>query len=262
MHPILFQAMGLTFYSYGLMVGLGILAGTALILARLRQQVPAALPYALPWLAVTVLAGLIGARVFYAFYFPAHFLADPMAFLLSSGGMVWYGSLFSGIAALLIQICRARQPLLPVLDAMLPPALLGLALGRIGCFLAGCCYGQPCPTAWYAVHYPATHATQGIGVSPVQLMESGGALGLLGLIIAVERWMPALPGQAIAGRSTGLFCVGYAVLRFLLETQRGDALLFSTLSASQWMSVFLGGIGTLLLLRSTRSKVHPPNKTT
>jgi phosphatidylglycerol---prolipoprotein diacylglyceryl transferase len=246
MHPILFQMFGLTFYGYGLMVGLGILGGVALIQHRMAKRFGTN-TMVLPWLIGVVVAGLLGARLCYALYYPELFWANPLEFMLSSGGMVWYGSLFSGLTVLLLLAWRSIYPTLAVLDAVLPGALVGLALGRVGCFLAGCCYGKPCPTEWYAVHFPESHPTHGQAVVPVQLMESLGAIVLLALIYALEKRYPA--NTKIHGLASGTFFLGYAILRFVLETQRGDAILVSAFSASQWMSLALGVVGAVLLVR-------------
>lgn len=246
MHPVLFQAFGLSFYSYGLMVGLGIISGIGFIQTRMHQRFGEPTPV-LPWLVAVVVAGLLGARLFYALYYPELFLANPVGFMLSSGGMVWYGSLFSGLAVLWWLAWRSAYSALAVFDAMLPGALVGLALGRIGCFLAGCCYGKPCPTEWYAVHFPLEHPTHGLAVVPVQLMESLGALLLLGLILALEKRNTAK--TPVHGLASGLFFLGYAILRFVLETQRGDAILLQAFSASQWMSLGMGILGLVLLMR-------------
>jgi phosphatidylglycerol---prolipoprotein diacylglyceryl transferase len=246
MYPILFQFFGLTFYSYGLMVGLGILGGVALIQARMAKRFGTT-AMVLPWLAAVVIAGLLGARLFYALYYPELFWENPLGFMLSSGGMVWYGSLFSGLAVLLLLAWRSVYPTIAIFDAMLPGALVGLALGRIGCFLAGCCYGKPCPTEWYTVRFPASHATHGHAVVPVQLMESLGALLLLVLIYALEKRYSA--SNKVHGLASGTFFLGYAILRFILETQRGDAILMQAFSASQWMSLAMGVVGIFLLLR-------------
>jgi phosphatidylglycerol---prolipoprotein diacylglyceryl transferase len=245
MHPILFQWLGLTFYSYGLMVGLGILGGVWLIQGRMMKRFGSG-DVVLPWLITLVITGLMGARLFYALYYPELFWADPVGFMLSSGGMVWYGSLFSGLAVLLLLAWRSIYPTLAILDAMLPGALVGLVFGRMGCFLAGCCYGKPCPTQWYAVQFPITHATHGQPVVPVQLMESLGAGVLLALIYALEKRYTH--SEKTHGLASGTFFLGYALLRFILETQRGDAIILQALSASQWMSLAMGIVGLFLLL--------------
>ncbi len=72
---------------------------------------------------------------------------------IPQGGLVVYGSLIGGLLGFGAFLIRRRLPLLPMLDLLTPGMLLGLALGRVGCFLNGCCYGGPCDLPW-AVRFP------------------------------------------------------------------------------------------------------------
>jgi phosphatidylglycerol:prolipoprotein diacylglycerol transferase len=86
---------------------------------------------------VSVVVGMIGARVFHILDYPAQFVSDPMAMIWTRGGFSIYGGLFFGTATAWILLRRRRIPIAPMLDAAAPAMMLGYAIGRIGCQLAG-----------------------------------------------------------------------------------------------------------------------------
>jgi len=251
MHPILWQGFGFALYSYGLLVGLGILSGTGLAYARMKKRFGNA-DFLIPWMIVVMIAAFFGARALHAVYFPDLFWEDPLRFIFKTGGLVWYGGFFAAFGTFLLLAWRSAYPALALTDALAPGALLGLAFGRIGCFLAGCCFGKPCATEWLAVRYPElAHPTHGLAVHPVQLYESAGALVLLGLTLLIEK---KIKGDGLA---TGLFLAGYGVLRFILEMLRGDTIQVEALSASQWISIGSFIIGLILILLAMRKSPSP-----
>jgi phosphatidylglycerol:prolipoprotein diacylglycerol transferase len=151
-------------------------------------------------------------------------------FEIWKGGVVAYGGFLGGFGATVV-FCRLhRIALLPWLDCVAPTLCVGLVLTRIGCFLAGCDYGQPWDGPW-AVHFPAgsipyreqvlqgllpAGAAQSLAVHPTQLYESLTGFVLLLVVIAVRRWRTS-PGSAFIS-----VVVGYAVLRSAIEVVRGD----------------------------------------
>jgi len=246
MHPILFQFGNFTLYSYGLLVALGLFSGTALIAWQLKRRVGTN-DFLPSWILVIMLSALFGSRSLSAFYHADLFWANPLQFMLSSGGLVLYGGFFGGILAFYLLARRSPYSIVTLADAFAPGVLLGVALGRIGCFLAGCCYGTPCPVDALAVHYPSHHATFGMGVHAVQLYE---AIGLLAFVA----WMlPFSQKRVWKGFNISLFFFGYGLLRFFMEALRGDKLLIDgQLSVSQWFSLLALAIGLVLWMRSHR----------
>jgi len=161
--PVLCEARGLPIRGYGVMVVLGIAAGTALSAWRARRVgIDPDLIISLAfWMFVP---GIIAARAFYVIeywpqqYWPVYQERGLSAFLgavinLSQGGLVVYGSFLGAMLGVLGFVRQYRVPLLALCDLIAPGIVLGLALGRIGCLMNGCCYGGLCDLPW-AVTFP------------------------------------------------------------------------------------------------------------
>jgi phosphatidylglycerol:prolipoprotein diacylglycerol transferase len=166
------QLIGLPIRGYGVMMLLGVISGVALAVYRARRmgidpEVILSLTF---WM---FLAGITGARVFYVVQNWSEFAKiqkggsiDWGATLgatlnVTQGGLVVYGSVIGGVAAALIFLRRRNLPVLAIGDLIAPSMLLGLALGRIGCFLNGCCFGGVCEApqqfSYLAVSFPRTN---------------------------------------------------------------------------------------------------------
>jgi phosphatidylglycerol---prolipoprotein diacylglyceryl transferase len=179
--------LGVPVRGYGVMLMIATIASVALAVYRARQVGldPEAI-YSLAF--VMFIAGIVGARAFYVIeYWQQEFSPGRTGSLTATfwailnvpqGGLVVYGSVLFGLPAGL-WYCRKRglAPL-AIGDLIAPSMLLGLALGRVGCFLNGCCYGGVCLGASYAVTFPAGsppyahHATEGWR-SGIWLKEKG-----------------------------------------------------------------------------------------
>lgn len=244
MFPIVGHWWGWTLYSFGLLVSLGVLCGLGWAAWRCRQRdlPPLTVLEATAW--SLVLAFLL-AKVTYWVFFPQMFWADPWGSIIASGGLVWYGGLLGALGSLPWLIRSQNLPLWLTLDTLAPPTLLGLAIGRIGCLMAGCCYGAMSRVPW-AVHYPHNHPTAGMTVHPSPVYESVGAIVLAALLLTAEKHPTYRPGWL-----TGGLLVGYGLLRFVLEYYRGDRLVWLThwnLSASQVVSLVIVALGVGLFI--------------
>ena len=135
------------------------------------------------------------------------------------GGLVFYGGFL--LAALVgVIFTRYRGYAVDEIADCLAPALaLGQGIGRWGCFFAGCCYGKPTPLPW-GVRFkdPASLAPLGVQLHPVQLYESAGDL-----LIAALLWLMLQRRKDDAhGEIFWLYVLLYGILRFAMETLRGD----------------------------------------
>ena len=171
-----------------------------------------------------------------------------LAAVVLSRLLLWLG----GLAGAWL-FCKRRRLSFDTLGRDLVPALpLFHAFGRVGCFLAGCCYGIPAPAGWLGVTFPASaiEAPSGVPLLPVQLYEAAGCVLLFLLLdhLTDRGW----PG----GRLLALYLALYAVFRFLLEFLRGDAVRGSLgpLSTSQVISLaVLAGVLLAELLHHRRN---------
>lgn len=255
MYPILFEIFGLRVYSYGAMVALAFLLGIALMVLRARQagDNPDDYMEASVWFIIT---GIVGARLFYFFWYPQVFLANPIGAMLSQGGLVWYGGVIAVLLTVLLYTRLKKISMNHFGDVMAPSAALGLAIGRIGCLLSGCCFGSACHLPW-AVHYPMRHETHGLAVHPVPLYETALMLIVVGLLFKLDKNKP------FEGFTTWWFFILAGFVRFALEYIRGDRLVWNEslgLSASQVISLagVALGVGMLLILATQQGAKKRP----
>jgi phosphatidylglycerol:prolipoprotein diacylglycerol transferase len=218
MKPILFEIGGFQIHTFGLLVGLGFVAGLWLAarLARnagLRPELVYDL--AVPWI---VLGALAGARTVYVVsYWDRDFAGRPWfeAFQVWRGGLVFYGGLIGGTLAAMLRLKWLRLPMWRVGDCLAPGIAMGHAFGRIGCLFNGCCYGHPANVPW-AIRFPKGTLPLDVPVHPTQIYESLLNLGLAGAL-AWFHGRRRFDGQVFA-----LYLVAYAFVRSFTEWFRGD----------------------------------------
>jgi phosphatidylglycerol:prolipoprotein diacylglycerol transferase len=175
--------------------------------------------------------------------------------LMRSAG-VFYGGLIGAIAAAVVLIRKKGIPFWTLVDAAAPCVALGQAIGRLGCFSAGCCWGREAHVPW-AVTFTNPIAERNVGVPlgiplhPTQLYESVGTAILCVLLIKLER--RRFPGETFAR-----YLLGYAVLRGTIEIFRGDprGTVLSTVSTSQFIAV-LGILAALAIFVAQGRKPRP-----
>jgi len=160
------RVLGVPVHAWGVMMIPAVIGGVALTAYRAWQVgISPEKIYSLAF--VMVIAGLLGARLFYVVQYWTQFVERSAAggidvratvvgmLNVTKGGMVVYGSVLAGVPAG-IWFCRKRGlPILAVGDVIAASMVLGLAIGRIGCFLNGCCFGGVCLTESYSVTFPA-----------------------------------------------------------------------------------------------------------
>ena len=218
MFPILFHIGPFTIRTYGAMVALAFLAAlqVARAAARARRIGEA---FLLDLVALLILTGLLGARLFYILVNLSYFREHPWESVkVWEGGLVFYGGFL--LAALVgVVFTRYRGYAVgEVADCLAPALALGQAIGRWGCFFAGCCYGKPTPLPW-GVRFkdPASLAPLGVQLHPVQIYESAGNLLIAGLLWSLLRRRKETHGGVF-----WLYVFLYGSLRFAMETLRGD----------------------------------------
>lgn len=139
--------------------------------ARRAQKLNLPRNTALDLVLLVMVSGFLGARIFHViFEYPDIYIAEPLRiFKFWEGGFVFYGGAILGFLTGLLFILKKRENVFDWLDFAAPVAALGYALGRIGCFFAGCCYGRYCSLPW-AVTFPrGVEAPGGVPIHPTQI---------------------------------------------------------------------------------------------
>ena len=254
MHPILFEAGGLTIYSYGVLLAAAYLLGLQFALRRARRL--GLDPNRVMDLGIwIIISALVGAKLLLLVVDFDQFTANPRDLLsLARSGGVFYGGLIAAVAVALIYLRRHKLPLWTTTDVFAPGIALGHIVGRIGCLLAGCCFGRETSVPW-AITFrdPAAMANVGtplgVPLHPTQLYEAGAEALILVFLLAFER-----RGRPFPGRTFWTYMLLYGVSRFIVELYRGDSrgMVFDTLSTSQFVSVLLVPLSIVMLILLSR----------
>ena len=208
------------------------------------------------------LGGILGAKLLMIALNAPRFIDAPgRLFTVASlrAGGVFYGGLIAGLSLAFVYMRRRGLPAMAVADVFAPGIALGLAIGRVGCLSAGCCWGIECRRSWGVTFTdPAAHRLTGVplGVSlhPTQVYE-----GLADFAVFIVLWRTASvsrrPGSQIA-----LYLLMYSGVRFLVEFARAHGQsnpLIAGLVLEQWIAVGLAGVGGWFLTCGIRE----PSKT-
>jgi phosphatidylglycerol---prolipoprotein diacylglyceryl transferase len=242
--PKLFTIGSFYLPTYGVLVALGFMAGLS-VTVKLAKRGKLD-PEKVTNLAVYVaLAGLIGAKLLMIAFDWPDIQIFSLATLQAAG--VFQGGLILALIAAFFYIRHNKLPILGVSDVFAPGVALGHAIGRLGCFAAGCCWGKECHLPW-AVTFknPAaanlTGVPLGVPLHPAQLYESATEF----LLFAFLYWRygkPHAPGQII-----GLYLLISSVVRFLIEFERfHEQATAYGLSITQWIAIGLAIAGAALL---------------
>ena len=232
-----------TIYGYGLMIALGIIAAyfTAEYRARRQKLAYEHVFYIAIW---CVAGGFLSAKLLFWLTEWKSIVRDPgFLFDTLSDGFVVYGGILGGIVAGFLYSRKNHLNFLKYADLILPSVALAQGFGRIGCFLAGCCYGKETAGAISVTFTNSDFAPNQIPLIPVQLYAS--ALDFLHFFILL-----GVAGyQKKDGQTTGVYLVLYSAGRFILEFFRGDLERGSVgiFSISQFISLFTCTAGVLLL---------------
>lgn len=194
---------------------------------------------------VIMVSGFIGARLLHVIYEePKYYLNDPMqVFQFWRGGFVFYGGLIGSLIGCYIYVKIKNLSFLKWGDFFAPMIPLGYAIGRLGCFFNGCCYGGVCDLPW-AVNFPNI-LPLGIGRHPTQLYVVIWELLLLIGLLNIEKFKKLKTGNLLF---IWLFfhSIGRIGMEYLRDDPRGDTIL--NLSISTWISFVLLLISSWFLL--------------
>jgi phosphatidylglycerol:prolipoprotein diacylglycerol transferase len=255
MRQILFGIPGLGLKVHGFSVMLVLAAASAVWLTAWRARRERIDPDVVYDLAVWLLTGgIVGARALYVLqhHETVHSFLD--IFKVWQGGIVFYGCIIGGLIGSVMHWHRRPFPFLAMCDAVAPALAIGIALGRVGCWMNGCCFGATTDLPW-AVTFPAgslpwahhvesgwigPDALRSLPVHPSQLYAALDGVILLVLLFAYY------PLRRRDGEVMALLMVTYPVTRFLVEGLRDDeGSFFLGLTISQTISAALLPCGLL-----------------
>jgi phosphatidylglycerol---prolipoprotein diacylglyceryl transferase len=237
-------ARSLDIHSYGMLVALAAVVGV-LLAVRQGRRVGFDTPAVLDLCFWALVAGIVGSRILYVIVHASDYTrlcvgsgaprparqvvldcAAPL--MIWQGGLVFYGGALAAAAVLWRFTRRQGWRLVDVADLLAPSLAIGHVFGRVGCLLAGCCYGKVCSIGF---HFPpasvayAELAGQGLvapgtpftpALAPTQLYEAAGEALLFILLIVFRR------RQRFSGSLVLIYVMGYALLRASVEVVRGD----------------------------------------
>ncbi len=224
MHPTLFKIGPITLHSYGLMITIAFIVAIWLA-ARRARAAKLGDHFALDISFILIIVSLASARLTYVVLHWDEFAEYPLDIIspvqhtgtIGIAGLVLLGGVIGGIIATIIYVRVKKLPLFLVLDVLVPSLAIGIAVGRIGCFLNGCCFGMPTDLPWGCVFpresfagsvYPHTP------IHPTQLY----AMGLMILIFVGLLYFDRRPHPQ--GQTFALFLIAYGVARFWVEGLR------------------------------------------
>ncbi|MDR1417560.1 MAG: prolipoprotein diacylglyceryl transferase [Endomicrobium sp.] len=249
MYPVLFSFGGLKIFSYGLFVAVAFITSMHYLsysLSKLKSKIFTQ-DELYTFFVYLVFFGIVGARVFYVLTNLKDYITNPLdIFKVWQGGLVYYGG-FITIVTFSIIYCKVKNIQILLLGDFFSPALaLGHAIGRIGCFFSGCCYGRETNMPWSVVFKDKQSlAVLGQHLHPTQIYES---LGNLFIFLILLFYMKKV-------RETGtvfaVYLILYAILRFVVEYFRGDdrGMYYFGFSISQNISIILFVVGVFIYAR-------------
>jgi phosphatidylglycerol:prolipoprotein diacylglycerol transferase len=238
--------------TYGVLVALGFLAGLT-VTVRLARRSGLSGELVTNLAVYVALAGLLGAKLLMIVFDWPDVQIFSLGFLQAAG--VYQGGLILAIAFAYFYMRRNKLPFLQTSDAFAPGIALGHAIGRLGCFAAGCCWGKECKLPWAVTfHNPDAWALTGVPLEtplhPAQLYEFSTEAILFGFLY----WRFGKAHEP--GKIIGLYLVLSSIIRFLIEFTRfhEQALPFGLpLSITQWIALVLAAAGAALLFRPGRA---------
>jgi len=243
----LFSVGPFTVYGYGAMIALGVIAAM-LILWKRAPRIGLNSDQMTGALLILLITGFLGAKLLYCIAHFADFRVDPLG-TLGSEGFVVYGGIIVGIITAFFWSKKKGVGFMDFLDTVFPAVAIAQGFGRIGCFLAGCCYGLPTDSVLGVVFPEGCGAPAGIPLWPVQLFSSGFDFLLSILMLVWER------KKEKNGRNVLIYLYGYSVGRFIIEYFRNDTRgEVGFLSTSQFISVFVLIFAVVLTVMMQKKK--------
>ncbi len=252
MHPILIEFRGAGLQSYILLFSLAFFVGMGVWIFENRHTGIAAdtiINLSLQTFAV----GLVGARVLYLLTRWEDVISGELRFWqIWEGGVVFLGGAIAGAGFLFWRARKYSMSWTLAFNTAAPALAFAHAMGRLGCFLNGCCFGSACPYPWGLSYSNPISPARPLNtpLHPTQLYE---VFGLILLGTGLHLWNRR---KRSGWQSYELYLLGYGILRFGVEFFRGDEIrgFWGPLSTSQWLSLVMVSGAFALHFRKDLSK--------
>lgn len=240
MRITLFEIFGLKIRSYGLMIAIGIIVASALLIRKAKKK-----GYdedsLLNLIIFSVIGGILGGKLLFIITEFKDILEDPSILMNFGYGFVIYGAIIGGALTIYLYCKKKGWSALELLDMTIPGVAIAQGFGRIGCFLAGCCYGAETSLPIGVVFPEGSLAPSGIHVHPTQIYSSlfDFALGAFLLYYSKK--------ERQSGKIVGSYLIIYSIGRFLVEFLRNDPRgSVGILSTSQFIAIFTLLLGIII----------------
>ena len=220
MRPVLFRIGSLPVHSYGLMLAFALLSGTYIAVRRAKKEgIPSQIIFDLGLLILV--SAVVGAHIFHVLQHPRSYgsLLDIVGIWQGGlSGLAFYGGFILALVAGIIYVRWRKLPIADVTDIFAPSLLLGVGIGRVGCFLASCCFGKPTSLPWGVIFPENSLATLELGrmekVHPTQLYSSISLISMFAILLVLRRHIK------IRGLLFLLSILMYAIHRFFIDFLR------------------------------------------
>lgn len=241
----LFSIGPFTVYGYGVMMALGIITAVLMVEYRAKKQgLDGDKVFNMEIFAVV--SGLLGAKILYLITRINDLIEDPSIFWnCLKDGFVVYGSIIGGVLGAYVYCKIKKLPFWKIFDITAPALALAQGIGRIGCLLAGCCYGMEVAEDFpLAIVFTESHyAPNNIPLLPTQIISTVLNILHFAVLMLISRKVKH------DGQVAGFYLVFYSIGRFILEYFRGDLIRgnVGSLTTSQFISLFIFVIGLIFI---------------
>lgn len=233
--------------SYGMMLALSFVLGYLLSVRRGKKYGHS--PEVLLDLVFGVfVASIVGVRLMFVVTHLGEFQPWYRVFFIWDGGLTLYGGIILATLTVWVMARRRNIPFLDIADIFAPGVMLGIGLTRLGCFLAGCCFGNPTDCACgvtFPIDAPASLQFGPVPVLPSQLLASAAGFAVCGLLLLLERV------SFYRGATFGRFLLLYGMARFAVDFTRyyePDQVLTLGWNNNQWISLGMMATGLVVLI--------------
>ena len=240
MRIILFEIFGIQIKSYGLMIAIGIIVAATLFINKGKKK-GFDEDSLLNLIIFAIIGGMLGGKGLFIITEFKNIIKEPSILLNFGYGFVVYGAIGGGALAMYLYSKRKNWNVIEMIDMTVPGLAIAQGFGRIGCFLAGCCYGAE-TTLPIGVEFPPNSlGPTGIHVHPTQIYSSIFDF-LLGFFLLYYSKKERKNGKVV-----GLYLIIYSIGRFLVEFLRNDPRgSVGALSTSQFIAIFTLVLGIII----------------